>query len=53
MKYDHMVKSNGIVYLPGEEVPEPVYQTEETELTDDVEETKPELEKPKRTRRTK
>lgn len=51
MKYDHMVKHNGVVYLAGEEVPEeePVDITLNDEsTTEPVEE-----DKPKRTRRTK
>lgn len=64
MKYDHMVKSNGIVYLADEEVPEPaVIEEAETEEAfeenpiDQIEELQSEVnveeEKPKRTRRTK
>lgn len=66
MKYDHMVKSNGIVYLADEEVPEPAVIEEaekiqeeafEENRTDQTEELRSEVnveeEKPKRTRRTK
>lgn len=39
MKYDHMVKSNGIVYLADEEVPEPaVIEEAETEEAEKIQE---------------
>lgn len=67
MKYDHMVKSNGIVYLAGEDIPEPVVIEEAEKIQEDeafeenpidqTEELRSEAnveeEKPKRTRRTK
>lgn len=37
MIYDHMVKSNGIVYLAGEDVPEPAVIEEVERVTEEAE----------------